>query len=742
MRRLIKELASSVSQRYREARTLLSFDEYIEEVRKAPHLHCRNAAQYLLDAFRYFGTEKVETPLGEKVRYKLFRSLGSEKQLPLIGQEEVQEAIVKTLENFIREGKPTRLMLLHGPNGSGKTSIVQLIFRALESYSQTQEGVLYRFNWIFPREKLTRSSIGFARDLKREELDLDSYAHLDGDQIEARLSSPLKDHPLFLLPSKERRAFLQSLKEEGLLPSDFHFSSYILEGDLSPKNRQIFDALLAHYHGDYSELLRHVQIERYYISRRYRVGAVTIEPQMHVDAAVRQITADRSLAVLPKPLTNLNLLEPIGALVDANRGVLEYSDLLKRPVEAFKYLLSTCETGSANVEPVILFFDLILIGTANEQNLDRFKELSEFTSFKSRLELIKVPYILRYSTEKELYDKLLEQANIEKPITPHVTELAALWAVLTRMKKPNPKRLPKEVADLVATFTPLEKAYLYDRGEIPARFNIEESKLIKKHLRSIYEESANDVLYEGRLGASPREIRVVLLNAAQNSDYKTLSPLALFSELEKLVREKTVHLFLQQEPRDGYYDPEEFINIVRKEYLKIIDRELRLATELIKPEEYVKLLNRYIENVKALLRNEKVYNPVTQGYDPPDEKLLENVESILLSPTEEPEEFRNGILSRIAAFSVENPNEKLDIKHLFSDLIQRLEEDALDKHYHRIRKIAQNCLALLNSEKSIIDEEEKREASQTIENFKKYGYTEEGIKEVIALLLKELYANE
>ncbi len=185
-----------------------------------------------------------------------------------------------------------------------------------------------------------------------------------------------------------------------------------------------------------------------------------------------------------------------------------------------------------------------------------------------------------------------------------MTELAALWAVLTRLKRPNPKRLPKEISDLAATLTPLEKAKLYDRGEIPERFNTEESKLIRKHARAIIEESSDDIHYEGRLGASPRELRLTLLNAAQNPKYPTLSPLALFEELENLVKDRSVYLFLQVEPKDGYYDAKEFINVIRNEHLKIIDREFRTATQLIQPEEYKKLLSRYIEHAKAFIRKE------------------------------------------------------------------------------------------------------------------------------------------
>jgi len=87
------------------------------------------------------------------------------------------------------------------------------------------------------------------------------------------------------------------------------------------------------------------RVERYFISRRYRVGAVTIGPQLSVDAAERQITMDRSLQSLPPSLQAVTLYEAKGELIDAAGGVLEFSDLLKRPLDAFKYLQLSIETG-------------------------------------------------------------------------------------------------------------------------------------------------------------------------------------------------------------------------------------------------------------------------------------------------------------------------------------------------------------------------------------------------------------
>lgn len=735
----LSDMTVSVRTRFKQARSLLSFGEFLEQVERSASTHCRSGTQYLYDAFQYFGTREVSTPLGPVQRFRLFDPIGEGSEHVVIGQEKAQQALFRMLGNFSREGRNTRLLLLHGPNGSGKSSIIQSLMMGLERYSKEDEGALYRFNWIFPAEKLKRSGIGFGQD-SPDTVDMHSYAHLEGEQIEAKIPSFLKDHPLLLIPNPERGKFFDRLFETGALPADFQISDYLLYGDLEPRSRMIFDSLLAHYGGHFAEVLRHVQVERIYHSQRYRSGCVSIEPQMHVDASIRQVSVDRSLASLPKPLNNLNLFEAFGALVDANRGMVEYSDLLKRPIEAFKYLLSTCETGRVNVEPFILYLDLLFVGNANELNLDRFKEVSEFISFKSRLELIRVPYILQYSLEQEIYDKMLTDATIQKEIVPHVTRLASLWAVLTRLKRPNPERLPEKCAELAKELKPIEKAQLYNDGTIPSRLSVEQIKILRTHLPDMYDESRNDMHFEGRIGASPREIRSVLFNAAQNDNFPCLSPLALFEELEGLVEQRSVYEFLQLEPKEGYYDPASYIDDIRSEHLRLVDREFRTATGLFKATQYGQELERYIQHVKAYVRNEKVENPITHKSDDPDIKWLQQIEEILLSEDDDAESFRQGLISKIAVFSLDNPGVKVDMSDLFEDYINKLETHAYASQQKRLRRIAEHVLVCLNDESGSLADGDLAQAQQTIDMFRDtFGYPEASIRETVALLLRKRY---
>jgi serine protein kinase len=112
-----------------------------------------------------------------------------------------------------------------------------------------------------------------------------------------------------------------------------------------------------------------------------------------VDAGERQITADRSLSALPTSLQATTLFEAHGELVEAAGGVLEFSDLLKRPLEHFRYLQLTLETGEVPLGQQTIQTNVVMIGSCNEVHLAAFREHPEFPSFRGRFELLRAPYL-------------------------------------------------------------------------------------------------------------------------------------------------------------------------------------------------------------------------------------------------------------------------------------------------------------------------------------------------------------
>src|SRR5205823_13216777 len=116
--------------------------------------------------------------------------------------------------SFVQDGRPNKLVLLHGPNGSAKTTFIRCLGRALEHYSTLDEGALYRFSWIFPAQKSMRGGIGFGDNKEIGSLEhAESFAYLPDGQIDARLGDELRDHPLLLIPLEERAKLIATLAE-------------------------------------------------------------------------------------------------------------------------------------------------------------------------------------------------------------------------------------------------------------------------------------------------------------------------------------------------------------------------------------------------------------------------------------------------------------------------------------------------------------------------------------------------
>ncbi len=731
----LKAATASVEQRFKEARRVLSFEEYLDVFAKSPDHSARDASRYVRDAFDHFGTSEVEYPWGKFTRYRLFdlpwEPAEKEGALPthaLIGQEQVQEEIYRALSNFAREGRPSRLILLHGPNGSAKSTIVGCILRALEHYSQLDDGALYCFNWVFPSTKSVKGALGFGQPTAPGSVA--SYAHLPEDQLDTKLAVEVRDHPLFLFPIEERREFLKKVRPN----QDEPLNDWILNGRLSHKSQKIFEALLAANGGSFTEVLRHVQVERYFISQRYRVGAVTIGPQMSVDAGERQITMDRSIGALPASLQAVSLYETTGELVDAAGGVLEFSDLLKRPLDTFKYLQLSIETGEVALSQQNIQLNCVMMGSANELHLDAFREHPEFASFRGRLELLRTAYLRSYLQEQTIYDAHIAP-QVRRHVAPHATLVAALFATLTRMRKPKVDRYKAPLDTIATSLTAMEKLELYSTGRIPERLEGDAQRLLRASVRELFEESDTYPIYEGRVGASPREMRVVILDAAQSPRFKCLSPIAVLEEIKALCERRNEFEWLQQDSATGHYhDVVSFQETLVTRLLDTWEHEFYASSGIINDDRYLDLFKRYITNVSVWLKKERIRNRATGEYEAPDENLMREVERLLGST--DADTTRQGLISAIAAWAIDHPTQDVDPAAVFPHHLKRLREAVFGERRPAVAARARDIGILVREEGVGLDGERRREAQETLDRLiARFGYCENCASDAAAMLL-------
>jgi serine protein kinase len=738
----LRGIARGVQRKFEDERRLLSFQEYVELFASDPVRFSRDAARYLRDMFDHYGRSTVQRPWSTLTRFRLF-------DLPflpdadaahdaLVGQESVQNELYRILSNFVREGRPNRLVLLHGPNGSAKTTVAACMMRALEHYSTLDEGALYRFHWVFPNQSELKGSIGFG-GRRGGKSDDGSYAHLPEDQIDARLFMEVRDHPLFLIPHEERAALLEGLYSD--VETNEPPPAWVLYGSLSHKSQQVFEALLASYDGSLEEVLRHVRVERYFISRRYRLGAVTLGPELSVDIGERQVTADRSLSALPASLQAIPLYEVFGELVDAMGGLLEFSDLLKRPLDAFKYLQITAETGEVALRSQNLHSNCVMIASGNEVHLAAFREHPEFESFRGRLELVRAPYLRSWLDERKIYDAQVAP-QVRRHVAPHATDMAAMFAVLTRMRRPAADRYEKPLRGIVAELSAVEKLDLYATGTSPTRLDDESAKILHAAIPSLYTESDAYPIYEGSTGASAREMRAVLLDAAQNPRFDCLSPFAVLDELDRLCERTSEYAWLQEERLPGgYHDHALFRKVLRDRLLDTLEDEYRVASGLVDETRYDELFDRYITHVSFWVKGEKIRNPLTGQYEEPNERMMGEVEAVLGTP-DKPEQLRHSLINRVAAWAIDHPGMPVDHAHVFAAQLRRLREAAFAERRVVVARLCRDVMLLTREEGARLSDQQRAQAAAALEQMRtRFGYEDASAADAAVALVRERFAD-
>ncbi|MBK7824402.1 hypothetical protein [Nannocystis sp.] len=759
-RNRIDALASAVAQEFEATRRVLSFEEWFELLCVAPQVHARNAAQYLRDCFDYYGRRGVRIPSGKVSRFRLFDCdfdhPGGGPQIGpsarLVGQERAQNAFYEAIDSFVRIGRVNKLLLLHGPNGSAKTTFLDSVMRALEAYSQTDQGALYRFSWVFPNKAVRSGGIGFAGGFGAGSWDAGAggarettYARLSAEAVDSKLADENKDSPIYLLPLANREQILGDLLttarvREGSTsgktgPGDssqrslqeFALSEVVLRGDLTQRNRKIFDALLAGYQGDLRKVYQHVQVERLFLSRQYRSGLVTVEPKQTVDARSFPVTGERAYSSLPPSVGGQVLYACQGDLVDANRGLVNFSDLLKRPYEHYKYLLTATESGAVALDHVVLALDLVFTASGNDLNLLEFRALrsGEYQSLRGRLELIPVPYLLDYRVERKVYQEQVGDVLRGIHIAPHVPRLLALWGVMTRLRAPDTKVYGAKLQPVLSRLTPLDKADLYAYGRVPQGLTSDEARELLAAVPAMHQErfsqatvpaeSGDPILlgdYEGSFGASVRDLKRVLLAAASDPGTSCVTVPRLFRELRRFMADSVNFrwMLLGLVPAGGpgalagrdagfhVLDGEHSItHAVWNRWLDLSDWEVREAMGLVDESRYLDLFKKYVKHVSHHLKRERMFDAVTGNLRDPDEKFMQGLEKTM-DPKAGPN-FRADLLSRIGAWALSHPDEEPAYAEIFADYFGRLREDYYRQQKAVVGRGIQRMLELLSDDR-------------------------------------------
>lgn len=639
-----------------------SFQEYLNIVLENPGV-TRTAYQRLYDMILSHGVEDVYENKDKFSRYKFFTEFASRHADAIYGLDRPLMQLVNTFKSAaLGYGTERRVILLHGPVGSAKSTIARLLKRGLEEYSRTDAGMLYSFAW---------------------------KGH-DGNWVK----DPMHGEPLQLIPDEHRAKLLAMLNEQ----SKPHQYDIRIKGDLSPFSRFEFKTRLSKYDGDWLRMLENeVKVYRLILSEKDRIGIGTFQPKDEKNQDSTELTGDinyRKIAEYGSD-SDPRAFNFDGELNIANRGIVEFIEVLKLDVAFLYDLLGASQEHKIKPKKFAQTdIDEVILGHTNEPEYRRLQNNEFMEALRDRTVKIDIPYVTRLRDEVKIYEKDFNGQKVKgKHIAPHTVEVAAMWAVLTRLAPPKH-----------ASLSVLQKMKLYNGKTLPG---FTEDNVI---------ELKRDAVNEGMLGISPRYIQDKISNAlVAHPDEDNINPFMVMKELEEGLRH---HSLIKDE--DQYRHYKELLSVVREEYEDVVKNEVQRAIAADE-EALARLCSNYIDNVKAYTQREKVRNRYTGNYEEPDERLMRSVEEKIDIPEGRKDDFRREIMNYIGALAIDG--KRFDYKtneRLQKALELKLFEDQKDSI--KLSSIVSNVVDKATQEKIDVVK------SRLIRN---YGYNESSATDVL-----------
>jgi serine protein kinase len=597
--RLVQELHDIKG--YQELAWEGSFEDYLSLVQKNPDT-ARTAFQRIYDMILSHGSEEYTEHKKKIIRYHFFQDPFENGKDAVFGLDIPLMKLVNMFKAAAKGyGPEKRVLLLHGPVGSAKSTIVRLLKKGMEAYSRTPEGALYTFAW------------------KKGGLD---GGHLFGSAEE--IPCPMHEDPLRLVPAEMRAKILQKFNEKLAEDRRIH-----VEGDLCPPCRFMFRELMAFYQGDWAQMMKHIRVKRLVLSEKDRVGIGTFQPKDEKNQDSTELTGDinyRKIAEYGSD-SDPRAFNFDGEFNIANRGIIEFIEILKLDVAFLYDLLGASQEHKIKPKKFAQTdIDEVILGHTNEAEYRKLQSNEYMEALRDRTMKIDIPYITKLSQEKRIYERDFNPQRIRgKHIAPHTIEMAAMWAILTRLEEPKK-----------ANLTLLQKLKLYD-GKTLTGFTEDNVKELRK-----------EATHEGLEGISPRYIQDKISNAlVSDRSGGCVNPFMVLNELEGGLRH---HSLIKNEDQRKRF--RELLTIVKDEYEDIVKNEVQRAISADE-EAISRLCGNYIDNVKAYTQLEKVRNKYTGQYEEPDERLMRSIEEKIDIPDSRKDDFRREIMNYIGALSLE-----------------------------------------------------------------------------------------
>jgi serine protein kinase len=433
---------------------------------------------------------------------------------------------------------------------------------------------------------------------------LEEYSRTDAGAIYAIQGCPVHESPLHLIPHSLRPRFRETYGVE-------------IIGEVCPHCRT---RLENEHSGDFLRM----PVERVFISEAGRVGIGTYAPHDPTTADLADLVGSVDLSKVAEygDEGDPRAWSWSGAVYAASRGMLEMIEILKVKRE-FLYLLLTL-TQEKNVKVSrfpLIYLDETILAHTNLAEFRKFLQESENEALLDRMVIIQVPYTLNYKDEARIYKKLISSAAPafrEVHLDPHVLHAAAVFAILTRLHEGEDKELELS-----------KKVRLYANEEVEGYAHAEAERMKQK------------MPDEGLAGISPRFVINALSNAIIQTNVKSLTTMDVLLALKDSIE------------NDARIDPKrkrkwiDYLVLARKDfYNRWVKEDVHKALFVSFEQEAQDLLDKYLDEVEAMLDNRQIKDPITNEERKPDERFLRAVEEKIHISDSGKQSFRQEVVRK------------------------------------------------------------------------------------------------
>jgi serine protein kinase len=392
------------------------------------------------------------------------------------------------------------------------------------------------------------------------------YTLKAGNQI-----SPIFESPLGLFHPE---------RMSGLLEDKYGIARRRLNGLISPWASKRLDE----FAGDISKF----SVVKLTPSRLRQIGIAKTEPGDENNQDVSSLVGKVDI----RQLENFSQADPdaysfSGGLNRTTQGMLEFVEMFKAPIKVLHPLLTATQEGNYNgTENFGAFpFQGIILAHSNESEWLQFKNNKNNEAFLDRMSVVKVPYCLRVTEEKQIYEKLLRESELlNNPCAPEVLEILSRFTVSTRLAEH-------------------ENSPLYTKMRVYDGENLRESDPKAKSVQEYRDAAGVD---EGMNGISTR-FAFKVLSETFNYDTKQVAadPVHLMYVLEQSVKREQ----FPQEVEANYLD---FIKSeLATRYAEFIGHEIQKAYLESYSEYGQNLFDRYIAYADAWIEDQDYKDPDT-----------------------------------------------------------------------------------------------------------------------------------